>query len=66
MRSTVTLEASVDDILAQIDVADIREYLGEPKTKHTKTADMSDPVARLDAIVQLRRLGYTVESGEGA
>lgn len=66
MSRTFTLEVSVNDILDQMNVADIREYLAEPAPSHAATGDMSDPVVRLAAIVDLRRLGYTVENGAGA
>jgi len=49
-----------DDVLDEIGEDYIRDWLG---VQTNPEYDLSDPVVRLAVIVELRRLGYSVESG---
>lgn len=63
----INIDVDLDDILNDVDVSDIVDYLvendlmGEVEKRDPEVQDMDDPVVRLAAIVYLRSHGYTVE-----
>lgn len=58
----VDIDINYDDALGAIPEEYIRDWLGDFVNPAPKTVDLEDPVKRLEVIVALRALGYSVES----
>lgn len=74
----VSVDIDLDDVLNNLSTRELEELANAliedgygpeeaalPESQEPTTLNLDDPVIRLDAIVELRRLGYSVEPTTG-